>query len=71
MQDNYSDTSGTLARAGGVTISTVNLYADLGLLDFIVASNGIKLFKPGQGERVRQIKTRRTSLKPGRPRRIA
>jgi DNA-binding transcriptional MerR regulator len=71
MDGNYTDTSGTLARAAGVTIPTINLYSELRLLDFIVASNGIKLFKPGQGERVRQIKAQRMAAKPGRPRRVA
>jgi len=47
----------------------VNLYSALGLLDYIVASNGIKLFRPGQAERVRQIMAERTAAKPGRPRR--
>jgi DNA-binding transcriptional MerR regulator len=69
MDGHYTDTSGTLAREARVTIPTVNLYAARGFLDFIVASNGIKLFKPGQAQRVRQIMAERTAAKPGRPRR--
>jgi DNA-binding transcriptional MerR regulator len=67
MPDNYTETSGKLARDAEVTIPTVNLYSERGLLDFIVASNGIKLFRPGQADRVRQIKAERTAAKPGRP----
>jgi DNA-binding transcriptional MerR regulator len=69
MHKNYTMTSGSLARLADVTVPTVNLYSKLGLLDFITASNGTKLFKPGQAERVQQIKAERTAAKPGRPRR--
>jgi DNA-binding transcriptional MerR regulator len=69
MERNYTMTSGSLARQADVTVPTVNLYSKLGLLDFIVASNGTKLFRPGQAERVQQLKAQRTAAKPGRPRR--
>lgn len=52
---NYSDTSSALARDSKVTTETVRLYADLKLLDFIVASNGTRLFRSGQAPRVREI----------------
>jgi DNA-binding transcriptional MerR regulator len=55
----YTDTSGKLARDSGTTVPTVNLYAKLALLDFVVASNGIKLFRAGQADRVREIKRQR------------
>jgi hypothetical protein len=51
----YTDTSGKLAREAETTVPTVNLYAKLGLLDFVLASNGVRLFRPGQGPRVREI----------------
>lgn len=51
----YTDTSGKLARESGTTVPTVNLYAKMQLLDFIVASNGVKLFRVGQASKVRQI----------------
>jgi hypothetical protein len=51
----YRDTSGKLARDSGTTIPTVNLYAKLKLLDYIVASNGTKLFRGGQAPKVREI----------------
>jgi DNA-binding transcriptional MerR regulator len=55
----YTDTSGKLARDSETTVPTVLLYARLRLLDFIVASNGVKLFRDGQAERVREIKRQR------------
>lgn len=51
----YTDTISKLARDGDTTVPTVHLYATLGLLDFIVASNGTRLFRTGQAERVREI----------------
>jgi hypothetical protein len=51
----YTDTSGKLARDSETTVPTVNLYAKLGKLDFIVASNGTRLFRAGQADRVREI----------------
>jgi DNA-binding transcriptional MerR regulator len=55
----YTDTSGKLAREAETTAVSVNLYAKLGLLDFIQASNGVKLFRAGQADRVREIKRQR------------
>ena len=57
--DVYIDTSGKLARDSDSTVATINLYAKLRLLDFIIASNGVKLFRSGQSERVRKIKQQR------------
>ncbi len=64
----YTDTSGKLARDSEATVPTVNLYARLGLLEYIEASNGMKLFRAGQAERVRQIKRERLQT---RARRVA
>lgn len=55
----YTATSGKLARESDSTPVSVNLYAKLGLLDFIVASNGVKLFREGQADKVREIKRQR------------
>jgi DNA-binding transcriptional MerR regulator len=51
----YTDTSGVLARDSETTTPTVRLYADLDLLDYIVISNGVRLFRKGQAEAVRRI----------------
>ena len=55
MQDDFKETSGELARKAKVTQVTVRKYADLGLLEFIVASNGTRLFRAGQSKKVREI----------------
>ncbi len=51
----YTDTSSTLARQAEVTQPTIRKYADAGLLDFVVASDGTRLFRKGQSDRVRSI----------------
>ena len=51
----YTDTSSALARQAEVTQPTIRKYADAGLLDFVVASDGTRLFRAGQAERVREI----------------
>ena len=55
MKQEYSEMSGTLARAAGVSQFTVQAYADAGLLDFIWSTNRQRLFRSGQAEKVRQI----------------
>lgn len=51
----FSDTTGELARTSATTPATVRVYAALGLLEYRVASNGMRLFRKGQAERVREI----------------
>lgn len=65
---NYTDTTSELARQAGVTQPTIRKYADMGLLEFVVASNGTRLFCPGQADRVRTIYDERMAL---RGRRVA
>ena len=62
----FVDTSGKLARDSGTTVPTVTLYAKLGLLEYIEASNGVKLFRAGQAERVREIKRQRLEARTQR-----
>lgn len=63
----FTDTSGSLAREAGVTVVTVNLYAKLGLLEYVVAANGVKMFRVGQAERVREILAERRGNRGRRP----
>jgi len=63
----YTDTSGKLARESGTTVPTVTAYARLGLLDFIVSSNGTRLYKAGQSAKVQKIYAERMA---GRGRRL-
>jgi hypothetical protein len=51
----YVDTSSRLARLAEVTEPTVRKYANQGLLDFVLASNGTRLFRTGQAELVKKI----------------
>jgi len=55
----HTDTSGKLARDSETSVPTVALYARLGLLDYVIASNGVKLFKAGQADKVREIERKR------------
>jgi DNA-binding transcriptional MerR regulator len=51
----FTETTGSVARAGEVSQPTVRLYADLGLLEFITDSRGNRLFRRGTGDVVRRI----------------
>jgi len=55
----YLDTTGELARKSHVSQPTVRKYADAGWLEFIVASDGTRLFREGQADRVRGILAQR------------
>jgi DNA-binding transcriptional MerR regulator len=59
MDKNYTETSGKLARDSAVTVPTVSLYAELGLLDYIRSSNGTRLFRAGQADKVKAIYSER------------
>jgi DNA-binding transcriptional MerR regulator len=59
VDSHYTETSGKLARDAGLTVPTISLYADKGLLDFIRSSNGTRLFRAGQADRVKAIYTER------------
>ena len=63
----YTDTNTKLARDAVVTAPTVTLYATLGLLDFIRSSNGTRLFRAGQAQRVRSILATRLANRGRRP----
>lgn len=51
----FTETSSELARQAKVTQPTIRKYADAGLLDFVKASDGTRLFRAGQADRVREI----------------
>jgi DNA-binding transcriptional MerR regulator len=61
--DDFTETSSGLARAAGITAQTVRLYADLNLIECKVASNGVRLFRAGQADRVREIYQQRVGLR--------
>ena len=55
MSQPYARTTGQVAREAGVSQPTVRLYANLGLLECITASDGTRLFPAGAADLVRQI----------------
>ena len=59
----FTDTSGELARQSGVIQPTIQKYANLGLLDYVTASNGTKLFRAGQAQKVRDILAQRMATR--------
>ncbi|MGO8854415.1 MAG: MerR family DNA-binding transcriptional regulator [Steroidobacteraceae bacterium] len=64
----YTQSSGQLAREAGISVQTVILYSDLGLIDHVRVGNGLRLFRPGEAEKVRTIFTERMAT---RGRRVA
>jgi DNA-binding transcriptional MerR regulator len=55
MKHEYTDSSGTLARESRVSIPTISSYAFQGLIDYVVCSNGHRMFRSGQAAKVRKI----------------
>lgn len=64
------ETSGTLARNAGTSVVTVNSYADRGLIKHVRASDGTRLFEPGQEGIVREHLARSLAMR-GKHRRTA
>jgi len=61
----FLETSGELARQARVSTPTVRKYADAGLLEFVMASNGTRLFRSGQAEKVRDLYARSIANRGG------
>jgi DNA-binding transcriptional MerR regulator len=55
----FDRTTGQVARDAGVSAPTVRLYANLGLLPHLTASDGTRLFRPDAADLVREICARR------------
>lgn len=55
----YARTTGQVAREAGVSQPTVRLYANLGLLPHLTASDGTRLFSADSADLVREICARR------------
>lgn len=64
----FTDTTGSLAREAGCATPTVRLYADEGLLDFVRSASGVRLFRAGQADRVRQLYAERVARRGRRTR---
>jgi DNA-binding transcriptional MerR regulator len=63
----FTETTSALAREAGTTAATIRKYADANLLQYVTASNGTRLFKAGQADRVRQIYARRMANRGRHP----
>jgi DNA-binding transcriptional MerR regulator len=51
----FTETTGAVAKGGNVSQPTIRLYADLGLLEFVLDSRGSRLFDRSAAARVREI----------------
>jgi DNA-binding transcriptional MerR regulator len=67
MGSDYRDTISKLAREADVTAPTVRTYANRGWLDYIVASDGTRLFRIGQASKVREIYAKRVAQRGRTP----
>ena len=54
-QTTFERTTGRVAREAGVSAPTVRLYANMGLLPHVTASDGTRLFSAEAAELVRTI----------------
>jgi len=57
--DDFTDTTTELARQSGRAPATIRAYANEGLLEFVLASDGTRLFRKGQASRVQELCERR------------
>lgn len=64
----YTETSGAIARAAGVSAPTVRLYTNLGHLECKIVSNGMRLYRPEAAQIVRQILAERLANRGGHKR---
>jgi DNA-binding transcriptional MerR regulator len=51
----FIETTTSLARTAGLAPETVRRYADMGLIEFRIASDGTRLFRAAIADRVREI----------------
>ena len=66
MDGKYTDTTTDLARLARVNPATIRLYADEGLLDFVVIRDGMRLFRTGQADRVKALRAERIARRGNR-----
>ena len=66
MAQEFTELSGPLARASGVSQACIGRLANEGLLECIRLSNGTRLLRAGQAERVRKLVAERM-VKARRP----
>lgn len=67
MEREFTLTTGALSRESEASEGSVRHYANLGLIEFRLASNGARLYPKTAIERVRAIKSERMSKRGRRP----
>jgi DNA-binding transcriptional MerR regulator len=67
-QQEFSETTGSVARAVGCLPQTVRVYSDKGLVDYRRLADGTRIYQPAAIERVRELlaqgQARNTKRKP-------
>lgn len=59
----FTETSAAIGRAALASIPTVKLYGDLGFIEFIWSSNGVRLHRPSASKTVRAVLKKRLANK--------
>jgi DNA-binding transcriptional MerR regulator len=67
MIDGFTETPAAIARAANVSVPTVRLYGDMGLIPFVKSSNGTRLHRRDAAASVRDILKSRLANKGRRP----
>jgi DNA-binding transcriptional MerR regulator len=65
MTDEYTETTGSLARKAGVLPETVRAYGDMALIDCRRLPNGVRMFRPTAVDQVRKILADRLARRGG------
>ncbi|HXP99226.1 MAG TPA: MerR family DNA-binding transcriptional regulator [Solirubrobacteraceae bacterium] len=55
----FTETTGSIARLAGVSAPTVRLYADSGLIEYVMAANHTRLYRPEAAEEVKALLAKR------------
>ena len=63
--EEFTETTGSLARAAGVLPETVRMYGDLGLIECRRLANGMRMFKSGAAEEIKKIRAQRLARRGG------
>jgi hypothetical protein len=64
-QEEYSETTGSLARAVPCLPQLVRKYSDAGLVEFKRLSDGTRVYRPSAATRVREILAERLARRGG------
>jgi hypothetical protein len=68
MDENYTQTSNTIAAKVPCDPSLVRAYADAGWIECRRLASGVRLFKPSAISAVRKLRAERLARRGGRPR---